>query len=96
MRVSSDGTSTIIKSLGFAVTGNVGDIDSDGNYWLPSGGQRGYKIDLQLESDTYGDALGYSIADWVYIPSAGPYLYAVAINSPGVNTATLMRLSLSS
>ncbi|KAK0637397.1 hypothetical protein B0T17DRAFT_483269, partial [Bombardia bombarda] len=102
VRISGSGGSSAILNLGATVAGNVGDIDSDGYYWMASGGQGWWRIDLRPGSATYGtvvesgtaDALGYGIADWVYIPSAGRWLYAVATNSPGANTSTLLRFSM--
>ncbi|KAK3689732.1 hypothetical protein B0T22DRAFT_514406 [Podospora appendiculata] len=82
---------------------NTGDIDFRGYYWLSSSGGAWWKIDLRHPGDdTYGtvvdsgtaDPLGYTIADWVYIPSAGRYLYAVGTKGGVQNTSTLLRFHL--
>ncbi|KXX76435.1 hypothetical protein MMYC01_206811 [Madurella mycetomatis] len=96
------GTVTVVRAFPSGVSGNVGDIDTDGFYWLSIGGRAWWRIDLRPGSATYGqilnngtaDNLGYSIADWVYIPSGGQFLWAVATDSPGANTSTLLRFSM--
>ncbi|GAB1312680.1 hypothetical protein MFIFM68171_02890 [Madurella fahalii] len=102
VRITAAGTVTVIRALPSGVNGNVGDIDTDGFYWLSSGGNAWWRIDLRPGSATYGqvvdngtaDSLGYSIADWVYIPSGGQFLWAVATGSPGANTSTLLRFNM--
>ncbi|KAK3320273.1 hypothetical protein B0T19DRAFT_468504 [Cercophora scortea] len=106
VRIHSDGTDEVITSLDSIPSSvgdpNTGDIDARGYYWLSSAGGAWWKIDLRHPSnDSFGtiidsgtaDNLGYNIADWVYIPSAGRYLYA--IGTKGVpNTSTLLRFHL--
>ncbi|KAK3389936.1 hypothetical protein B0H63DRAFT_557003 [Podospora didyma] len=103
VRISAAGTRTIIRKLDAGVTGNVGDIDTQGNYWLSAGGKGWWRIDLVPGSITYGqvlekgtaNALGYNIADWVYIPSGGRFLWAVGNQTPGpARTATLLKFNM--
>ncbi|KAI3325996.1 hypothetical protein HD806DRAFT_520705 [Xylariaceae sp. AK1471] len=91
IRIGSDGTTEPIATLTNIVSGNVGDIDTDGYYWYGSGGSTWNQIDLRPNSTTYGtllangtmDNLGLGIADWAYIPVGGAYLYTAANNPAG-------------
>ncbi|KAH8886197.1 hypothetical protein GQ53DRAFT_875846 [Thozetella sp. PMI_491] len=102
VRIAASGTTTVIQDLG-AVGGNVGDVDTDGYYWLSAGGSQWWKIDLRPGSATYteivtngtADPKGYTIADWVYMPLGGRFLYAVATNGPTKGyTSTLIRFNM--
>ncbi|KAI0000613.1 hypothetical protein F4779DRAFT_604706 [Xylariaceae sp. FL0662B] len=97
IRIRADGSREV---LGTTESANVGDIDASGYYWYGSGGQTWHRVDLIPGSPTYGetvgngtaDTLGLAIADWVYIPLAGPYLWAAARSPDG--GAALARFSL--
>ncbi|KAI1302516.1 hypothetical protein F5Y03DRAFT_361771 [Xylaria venustula] len=100
IRISSDGTTEVVTTFPDDTNVYVGDIDSDGNYWYGSG-DTWFQIDLKPNSATYGtliangkvDELGLAVADWVYLPVGGPYLYSAAHNSTSGGT-TLVRFSL--
>ncbi|KAI5917455.1 hypothetical protein F4810DRAFT_716463 [Camillea tinctor] len=100
IRISSDGEAENIAQFNSVSAVNVGDIDSDGNYWFGSNGKTWNQADLNPQSSTYGklvasgtmDALGLSIADWSYIPVGGAYMYSVARNLTA--GTTLIRFSL--
>jgi hypothetical protein len=90
IRIAADGTSSTVAGVSAPPpSSNVGDIDSNGHYWVSSAGKAWAEIDLDPSSPTYGQTLangtaapfGLGVADWVYIPIAGDYLYAVGSNS---------------
>lgn len=90
IRIAGDGSSSTVAGASAPPSGsNVGDIDSNGHYWVGSAGKTWAEIDLDSSSPTFGQTLasgtaapfGLGIADWVYIPIAGEYLYAVGSNS---------------
>lgn len=65
----------------------IGDVSSDGIYYLKSGGSTYYKIDLNPESANYGGYIsteslsqGFSIHDWAFNAADG-YLYSVEKNT---------------
>ncbi|KAI1810867.1 hypothetical protein GGS20DRAFT_579526 [Poronia punctata] len=87
LRIGSDGTTTPVATLERTRPINVGDIDSEGYYWYGSEGEIWHQLDLGRM-----DSLGLTIADWLYIPVAGPYLYTAA-RVPG-GGAALARFSL--
>ncbi len=67
--------------------GYVGDVSSDGTYYLKPGGSTFYKIDINPDSDNYGNYSGQgslsqnlSIHDWAFNAVDGN-LYAVEKNS---------------
>ncbi|KAI1273138.1 hypothetical protein F5Y07DRAFT_274187 [Xylaria sp. FL0933] len=101
IRISSDGTSEVVTTFPDSTAVFVGDIDTDGNYWFGTG-ETWYQIDLKPNSPTYGklldsgkvNELGLSIADWVYLPDNGPYLYSAAHNLTTNGGTTLVRFSL--
>ncbi|KAI1073661.1 hypothetical protein F5B20DRAFT_498169 [Whalleya microplaca] len=103
IRIRSDGSREVVRTLETTISVNVGDIDSSGYYWYGAAGKNWHQVDLIPGSPTYGallgngtmDALGLGIADWVYIPVAGPYLWTAAVNpkSAGGGTA-IARFSL--
>ncbi|KAI0505477.1 hypothetical protein F5B22DRAFT_627879 [Xylaria bambusicola] len=101
IRISSDGTTEVVTTFPDNNNVNIGDIDTDGNYWY-AGGDSWYQIDLRPGSATYGtlidsgkvDNLGLSIADWAYLPVGGPYLYSAAHNTTAGGGTTLIRFSL--
>ncbi|KAI5854999.1 hypothetical protein GGS23DRAFT_471115 [Durotheca rogersii] len=103
LRISSDGSSEVIGRLPDSSSYNVGDIDSSGYYWYGRAGQNWHQLDLIPGSPTYGtlvangttDNLGLGIADWAYIPVAGPYLWAATTSSRAGET-TLSRFRLES
>ncbi|KAI8623227.1 hypothetical protein F5Y19DRAFT_459167 [Xylariaceae sp. FL1651] len=107
IQISSTGTSTIIKNYTNAQIGasaNVGDFDDQGYFWFGSGGTTWHQADLRdPRSATYGsivasgtaDTLGLGLADWVYIPVAGQYLWSVATGAVGGSQGTsLLRFGL--
>ncbi|KAK5637110.1 hypothetical protein RRF57_012823 [Xylaria bambusicola] len=96
IRISSDGTTEVVTTFPDNNNNvNIGDIDTDGNYWYAG-------MDLKPGSATYGtlidsgkvDNLGLSIADWAYLPVGGPYLYSAAHNTTAGGGTTLIRFSL--
>ena len=103
IRISSAGAATVVRSFTAAEIGtagiNVGDVDANGHYWFGSSGNSWHQVDLVPGSPTYGDILnkgsadplGFALADWVYIPVAGEYLWTVSPD--GADTA-LLRFSL--
>ncbi|KAL7623142.1 hypothetical protein AAE478_006823 [Parahypoxylon ruwenzoriense] len=101
IRISSDGSTETVGTFTTSVSYYVGDIDSSGYFWYGSGGSNWQQVDLIPGSPTYGqliangtmDNLGLGIADWVYIPIAGPYLWAATTSSTAGET-TLSRFSL--
>jgi len=100
IRIGPDGSSEVVTTLPTKDGINIGDIDTDGNYWYAGGGLW-FQLDLRPNSPTYGTllsngtmdltTLGLSIADWAYIPVGGPYLYTAA-NQNGLTA--LARFSL--
>ncbi|RYP89140.1 hypothetical protein DL769_000188 [Monosporascus sp. CRB-8-3] len=107
IRVSSLGEATVVSTFTEAQMGpsaNVGDIDGEGYYWFGSGGRTWHQVDLRTPgSAAYGtivasgtaNTLGLSVADWVHIPAAGPYLWSVAAGLVGGGSGTtLMRFGL--
>ncbi|RYP40331.1 hypothetical protein DL767_001788 [Monosporascus sp. MG133] len=104
IRISSLGEATVISTFTEAQMGrwaNVGDIDSEGYFWFGANGRTWHQVDLRTPgSATYGtivangsaSALGLTVADWVHIPVAGPYLWTVVAR--GSNGITLMRFGL--
>jgi hypothetical protein len=102
IRIAADGTSSTVAGASAPPAGsNVGDIDSNGHYWVSAGGQNWAEIDLAPGSPTYGTTLakgtaapfGLGVADWVYIPFAGEYLYAVGQNTTS-GGASLIRFNM--
>ncbi|KAI0430387.1 hypothetical protein F5Y09DRAFT_307674 [Xylaria sp. FL1042] len=101
IRISSDGTSEVVTTFPDDTNVFVADIDTDGNYWYGSG-DTWFQIDLKPNSPTYGtliangkvDELGLGVADWVYLPDNGPYLYSAAHNLTTGGGTTLVRFSL--
>ncbi|KAK4455569.1 hypothetical protein QBC34DRAFT_460563 [Podospora aff. communis PSN243] len=100
VRIGSDNAVTSVGNAG----GNaiIGDIDSDGMYWVASASSSEYHMmDLVPGSDTYGtvlesgtvDTLGYIISDWSYASFGGNYLYTIATGSPGENTSSFLRFN---
>ncbi|RYP14714.1 hypothetical protein DL765_006184 [Monosporascus sp. GIB2] len=107
IRISSRGEATVVSTFTEAQMGaaaNLGDVDGEGYFWFGSAGSTWHQVDLRRPgSATYGtivargtaDTLGLSVADWVHIPAAGPYLWSVGGGVVGGGTGTtLMRFSL--
>jgi hypothetical protein len=100
IRIAADGSSSTVAGA-VAPASNLGDIDSNGQYWVSNGGNTWAQIDLLPDSATYGQTIGsgtakpfdLAVADWVYIPSAGEYLYSVGTNSTS-NGVSLIRFNL--
>jgi hypothetical protein len=102
LQISADGTTVTIDADSPPSGSNIGDIDSNGHYWV--GTETSWaEIDLAPGSATYGQTLasgttsgtlGYAVADWVYIPDAGEYMYAIGSVTSTSETA-LLRFDLS-
>lgn len=102
IRIAADGTSSTVAGADSPPSGTmVGDVDSNGNYWASVSGKAWAQIDLAPGSPTYGKTIksgtaapfGLSIADWVYLPIEGEYLYAVGLNSTS-NGVSMIRFSI--
>jgi hypothetical protein len=104
LQISADGTTTTVDADAPPSGSYVGDIDSNGHYWVAVGGATSWaEIDLAPGSATYGKTLSsgtatapgnYAVADWVYIPSAGEYLYSIGSIASSSETA-LLRFDMS-
>ncbi|KAK7754819.1 hypothetical protein SLS62_003133 [Diatrype stigma] len=107
VRISSAGASSVVATFDTTqmadATANVGDIDGDGHFWFGSAGRSWYEVDLVPGSPTYGTVLakgtanlpsGLTVADWVYVPAAGAYLWTVARASNEGGRSVLLRFSL--
>ncbi|KAH8649377.1 hypothetical protein BX600DRAFT_442635 [Xylariales sp. PMI_506] len=102
LRIAGDGSIQVVETLSTTFGANVGDVDTDGYYWYGSGGTTYAQVDLQPGSPTYGnvlasgsmDSMGFSIADWVYIPLDPDYLYTIAVNPAG--GSAMLKFSMSS
>ncbi|KAI1810597.1 hypothetical protein GGS20DRAFT_594153 [Poronia punctata] len=100
IRIALDGLAEVVATMPTADGVNIGDIDSDGNYWYAGSG-KWFQVDLRPNSSTYGTLLsngsldlgplGLSLADWAYIPVGGPYLYTAAAQN---GQTVLARFSL--
>ncbi|KIN05473.1 hypothetical protein OIDMADRAFT_141232 [Oidiodendron maius Zn] len=104
IRIAADGTSsTVVGADSPPPSSNVGDVDSNGMYWVSAAGESWSQIDLFPGSATYGKTiskgtatpLGLQIADWVYIPITGEYLYSVGTNSTS-GGISMIRFSMAS
>ncbi|KAI3336241.1 hypothetical protein F4824DRAFT_462663 [Ustulina deusta] len=101
IRISSDGTTEVVTKFPDNTSVFVGDIDDEGNYWYGTG-DTWFQLDLKPNSATYGtliasgkvNELGLAVADWVYLPVGGPYLYSAAHNLTTGGGTTLVRFSL--
>ncbi|KAH8802939.1 hypothetical protein F5884DRAFT_490974 [Xylogone sp. PMI_703] len=101
LRVSTEGAAEVVLQ-GSMPGSNVGDIDINGRYWISNAGQNWWVIDLYPGSATYGkilnsgtaDTLDVSVADWVYLPNEGQYLWSAGRNSTS-GGSSLIRFSLS-
>jgi hypothetical protein len=68
---------------------DAGDVDSKSQYWVTVGGVTWVVIDLNPGSSNYTKIIGegkakpfgFEIADWVYFPLFGDYLYSVVANT---------------
>ncbi|GAP82777.1 putative proline rich protein 5 protein [Rosellinia necatrix] len=102
IRIASDGTTEAVATFPAGTSSNTGDIDTDGYYWYGASGTTWNQLDLRPGSATYGtvlasgtaDTLGLGIADWAYLPVAGPYLYTAARSPASIGGTTLARFSL--
>ncbi|SPN96490.1 uncharacterized protein DNG_00018 [Cephalotrichum gorgonifer] len=92
IRIAADGSSSIAATLQNAAGYILGDFDAQGYYWVATQNAATWiKIDLRPGSPAYGQAVetgttpspGRSVADWVYVPIAGPYLWSVGANPIG-------------
>ncbi|TPX11809.1 uncharacterized protein E0L32_007546 [Thyridium curvatum] len=104
LRIPPNGKATVVATR---VATNldrpyVGDVDSDGFYWVSNGSDGLWvKIDLRPGTSTYGQVVdsgnspvsgGYIVGDWTYVPSAGPYNFAIGTNHD-TGTMALLRWS---
>ncbi|ETS78420.1 hypothetical protein PFICI_10482 [Pestalotiopsis fici W106-1] len=91
IRIGSNGDYAILPIMLPAGTWNVGDIDAQGGFFVSQSGKAWIEIDLNPSSADFGAIVtaGDStaslpannkagVSDWVYVPSAGPYLYSIA------------------
>ena len=86
----------------------VGDVDDQGGYWaatslIGSNAQTWFRVNLAPDTAGYGTVtnqgtatLPYPIYDWVYVPGAGNYLYALGtvplvLIPPQLATTALIR-----
>ncbi|KAK1462464.1 hypothetical protein CCUS01_08651 [Colletotrichum cuscutae] len=106
IRIASDGRTTLVgPPLSSNIYYNAGDIDILGRYWVSSNGEQWVQIDMNPASSTFGQeiATGTStlpttdeaIADWVYVPGGGDYLYSLTTATGNTNgQSALIRWSL--
>jgi hypothetical protein len=90
IRIHSDATYDNVSTLAAAtLPRRAGEIDTDGQMWLTSNdGTQWAKVNLNPGSSTFGTIVdsgtstgpGIYIADWVYLPVAGDYLYSIGVN----------------
>ncbi|KAK4450365.1 hypothetical protein QBC34DRAFT_297712 [Podospora aff. communis PSN243] len=97
LRIDSEGNVTPVSGED-SVGANIGEVDSDGFYWISDNGGFWAQIDARPDSPTYGvylnsgvaDNLGYTITDWADLGSGfgnGGFLYTVATGvTPDTNT----------
>ena len=68
----------------------VGDIDDNGQFWVSSRGSRWLQVDLDPDSNTFGQQVdegqssGASIADWAFLENGGRYLYSIKLGAGSV------------
>ncbi|KAK6540593.1 hypothetical protein TWF694_007988 [Orbilia ellipsospora] len=100
IRISSDGVVSNATSLpaNYTTAFNIGDIDEDGQYWIAETGGEWHQINLgasnfgQVVNSGNFELEGF-IFDWSYIPSAGRYLWSVALIND--TTQELVRFDMS-
>ncbi|KAF3917552.1 Zonadhesin [Arthrobotrys entomopaga] len=92
IRVQGNGAYSIvtITPASTQLATNCGEVDANGQYWIGAGGQNWIQINLNPNNGVYGHVISsgnisnynasFGAADWVYIPTAGPYLWAFAVN----------------
>ncbi|KAF3922388.1 hypothetical protein AA313_de0203387 [Arthrobotrys entomopaga] len=103
LRIGSDGTITPIRTFANLTGWNVGDVDGNGQYWVSTAGTGWAHIDLKPGSSTFGRTIasgnstltGYRVADWVSVPSAGPYLWTIAYVGGSTGPCALAQWSTS-
>ncbi|KAF3903687.1 Zonadhesin [Arthrobotrys entomopaga] len=92
VRVAFDGTTSVVNIGTKFPSHNLGDVDTDGQYWISSAGKNWSHIDLNPQSPTFGtlratgfttsiSSLGYGPGDWTYVPGAGQYMWAIVAPS---------------
>ncbi|KAK6533760.1 hypothetical protein TWF694_002691 [Orbilia ellipsospora] len=104
IRISSDNVITDAANIPPAPYYNMGDFDSNGQYWVADGEVGTWnQINLNPFTGTYGAIIasgnfsssidGGFAYDWSYIPSAGPFLWTVASYDP-INVQKLVRFDM--
>ncbi|KAF3907055.1 hypothetical protein AA313_de0209499 [Arthrobotrys entomopaga] len=97
LRIASDATVTKVIQIANISTYVAGDIDSHGRFWVANQAtsavesQSWAEIDLNPFSNTFGRTLNHGTSassynthgDWVHVPAAGDYLWALSVNSNG-------------
>lgn len=92
VRINAQGVVTQVTGED-SVGVNMGEIDTNGYFWIAQNGVDWFQVDLLPGSPTYGayvasghaDTLGYIITDWVQLSAYPNYLFAVGVNptTPG-------------
>ncbi len=100
IRIGSDGNFNLGLTIPGASTYQMGDIDTDDQYWVAASGAQWYKIDLAPGSSTYGQIVAsnvasppVTVADWAYVPGGGDYLYSLGLNSASQTVLVRFRRS---
>ncbi|KAK6538132.1 hypothetical protein TWF694_011014 [Orbilia ellipsospora] len=103
LRLHGDGSIAKVTTLPTYAQGNGGDIDGNGQHWIASTGASWAQVDLNPSSTTYAQVVAhgtttslgsYNIGDWVYIPSAGSFLWSVVISTVTGQPPALAKFSM--
>ncbi|KAK6827743.1 hypothetical protein PG990_009390 [Apiospora arundinis] len=79
LRISANGDSQTLGSLGLIKAANTGDVDEAGYYWASTGGNEYVQFDLR-PTGTFGALVtsgvsnpkpAFPILDWAYVPKGG-------------------------
>ncbi|KAF4462830.1 Agglutinin 2 [Fusarium albosuccineum] len=98
IKIGADGTWSLLPATVSSRNIIMGDIDSNGNYWISDTGRPWWKIDLWPTSPTFGRIVASGtathddyMADWAYVPGGGNYLYAIQYTQ---TSSILVRFSM--
>lgn len=106
IQIAANGSSKRIGTLsGTTSRWNVGDVDTQGRFWLSISGKQWAQVDVRPASTTYGQVVqsgtsaappnytgtSFTALDWVYLPSQGQYLWSLLSQASSTN---LMRWDL--